>query len=306
MSKYLVTGGAGYIGSRMVAMLVAAGHDVYVVDDLSTGHRDTVHPDATFLRRDIRSALGLYEVFDALGGQFAGVFHFAGRSIVAESSQDPLSYYDNNVCGTLNLLACMRDSGVRNIVFSSSAAATVPHSPYGRSKSFVEDILRDCDTAYGIKSAALRYFNAAGAAPDGSSGERHDPETHLIPNAVRAALHGTPLTIYGNLSNVRDYVHVDDLCYAHLAAMHYLHTERTSLTLDLGRGEGASVEQVVDRVAALTGRDIILRFADARVGDPSSLVADNRLSRKLLGWEPRYSLDDIINHAIAWHSKETA
>jgi UDP-glucose-4-epimerase GalE len=320
MTRVAVTGGAGYIGSHMCKQLAERGHDVVVIDDLSGGHREAVRwgrllqcslLDPTALSRALRDA------------RCDSVIHFAGASAIGESVADPLKYHAINVGGSLNLLQAMRDAGVRRIVFSSSAAIfgepqqalideshpVDPISPYGRGKAMVERLLRDAAAAYGIDAAALRYFNAAGADPAATIGESHDPETHLVPRLLRhAAGEPGPIEIYGDDhatpdgTCIRDYVHVDDLCTAHLAALGYLDTHAGFHAFNLGNGTGCSVREVIAAVRAVTGRPVDVRVAARRAGDPARLVACSERARAVLGWRPATpTLEAIVETAWRWH-----
>lgn len=321
--KVMVTGGAGYIGSHMVRMLEALGHSAVIFDDLSAGFRDAVL-SGVFVRGSLHDQAALDAVFCT--NHFDAVMHFAGSIVVSESVKDPAKYYRNNIIGTLNLLDAMRDHGVMRLVFSSSAAIFgLPHyvpideghpqapvNPYGMTKWIAEQVLHDYEVAYGLRSVALRYFNAAGAVPDGALGERHEPETHLIPLALRAAKGDLPeLTVYGNDydtpdgSCIRDYVHILDLCDAHMLALLHLTGSGESRAYNLGNGRGYSVKEVIRAVERVTGRSIPVKYGQRRAGDPSRLVADASRIRKELGWTPQYAeLDTIIAHAWRWENSE--
>ena len=256
--------------------------------------------------------------------QVDAVMHFASFIQVGESVIKPAKYYENNVGKTLTLLGAMARHGVRNFIFSSTAAifgnpqcdlidethSQAPINPYGRTKWLVENLLPDYESAYGIRHVCLRYFNAAGAHPDGSLGERHDPETHLIPLAINAALgRGPLLKVFGDDyptpdgTCVRDYIHVCDLAEAHLLALQHLRSDGNSLKLNLGNGSGYSVKQVLDTVGRVAGRAVPHTIAERRAGDPPVLVADARQAREVLGWAPTFpQLDDIVAHAAVWHS----
>lgn len=318
--KVLVCGGAGYIGSHMVKWLAARGFDITVLDNLSTGHRAAVRW-GELVEADLRDAPALEQLFSTR--QFDAVMHFCARSLVGESMTTPYEYYANNVGGTLNLLQAMQRHGVDRLVFSSTAAVfgqplcerideghpTAPINPYGASKLMVERMLADAAHAYGLRSVALRYFNAAGASPDGDIGEAHTPETHLIPNALRAALGtGDLLRLFGNDyptadgSCVRDYVHVDDLAAAHLAALDYLERHPGAHRFNLGNGQGFSVLEVVQAVRDVSGLDLPCRWEARRPGDPPALVAASDKARRELGWTPQYTgLREIIATAWTWH-----
>ncbi|PIE70592.1 MAG: UDP-glucose 4-epimerase GalE [Deltaproteobacteria bacterium] len=315
----LICGGAGYIGSHMVKMAVEQGHTVTVFDNLSTGHRAAVQK-GKWAHGDLLRPGDLEAVFGE--NDFHAVIHFAARSLVGESMQDPGLYYVNNVKGTLNLLEAARRFSVSRIVFSSTAAVygmpvrvpmdeahpTQPINPYGRTKQMVEVMLADYAAAYGIRSAALRYFNAAGAAPDGQIGEAHTPETHLIPNILNAALYpGQPLSVFGDDYDtpdgtcVRDYIHVDDLCRAHLTAIDYINHHPGTHVFNLGNGNGFSIREVIRASETVTGCRIPFEIKGRRPGDPAVLVADSRRAQAELGWTPRYTnMEAIIRTAWQW------
>ena len=318
----LVCGGAGYIGSHMARWLALRDIRVTVLDDLSTGHRGFVQW-GELVEADIRDRAALDRVFAAQ--RFDAVMHFCARSLVGESVADPYAYYASNVGGTLTLLQAMRAHGVDRLVFSSTAAVfghpqadridedhpQKPINPYGASKLMVERILADAASAYGLRSVALRYFNAAGAAPDGTIGEAHDPETHLVPNAIRAALGtGPALTLFGDDyptpdgTCIRDYVHVDDLAQAHLLALDYLDANPGAHAFNLGNGRGFSVREVIAAVAQVSGRDVPHSIAARRPGDPAVLVASSERARAQLGWQPAYTtLAPILETALHWHQR---
>ena len=313
----LVVGGAGYIGSHMVKALLEAGYNTTVFDNLTSGHRDAVL-GGKFVQGDLADIEALDALFNA--GRFDAVMNFAGCIQVGESMQNPGLYYRNNVSNTINLLDAMVRHHVRHIVFSSTAAIfgepvripideehpKCPLNPYGRSKLMVEQILADFDSAHGIKNACLRYFNAAGADPAGRIGERHEPETHLIPIALEVALGKRPhLSVFGDDYEtpdgtcIRDYIHVNDLCHAHLHALTTLQRSQQSLSVNLGNGKGFSVSEVIDAVRAVTGHVLPVRKERRRPGDPARLIADSSRARLELDWEPRHTdLREII--ADAW------
>jgi UDP-glucose 4-epimerase len=319
-SRILVTGGAGYIGSVVAAQLLAAGHEVLVVDDLSTGHRDAVPADAEFLQRDIA------ELADVFGDwQVDAVIHFAAKSLVGESMRDPASYWRNNVGGTVALLDAMRASGVARIVFSSSAATygdadvspipeTAPARPvsaYGASKLAVDLALYNYAAAYGIGAVSLRYFNVAGAlhTDTASYGERHATETHLIPLALRAAAGQAPaLALYGtdyptpDGTCIRDYIHVVDLADAHLRALAAAEPGNHHI-VNLGSGTGYSVREVIDTVRTVTGRPVPVEEQPRRPGDPARLVAASDRATSLLGWRPELDLTRMVADAWDFHSR---
>lgn len=318
--RVLVCGGAGYIGSHMLPALDAAGHEAVVFDDLSTGHRDAVG-DAPLVEGDLLRPGDLDAAF--AGGRFDAVMHFAARSLVAESVREPLAYYEHNVAGTLRLLQAMRRAGVERLVFSSTAAVygeprsdrideahpVAPINPYGAGKAMVERMLADAAGAYGLRSVSLRYFNAAGAAPGGRIGESHDPETHLIPNVLRAMRgEGGALTVHGadyptrDGTCVRDYVHVDDLAAAHLAALDYMDSAPGAHAFNLGNGDGFSVLEVIEAARAVVGHEVPYTVGARRPGDPAVLVASSALARERLGWRPAHTdIGEIIATAWAWH-----
>lgn len=315
----LVTGGAGYVGSHACKRLAAAGYTPVTLDSLENGHRRLVRWGPLEVG-DLRDA----DRVNAVVGHYApvAVLHFAAYAYVGESMRDPGRYYRNNVGGTVNLLDAMVDHGVERLVFSSTCATfgtpdrvpitenhpQSPINPYGASKLMVERILRDYDQIHGLRSIALRYFNAAGADPDGETGERHLPETHLIPLAMDAALgEGPPLEVYGDDyptadgSCVRDYVHVSDLADAHVGALTHLEAGSHSTAFNLGTGTGSSVFEVLDQVRTTTGRDLEVHIRGRREGDPAELVADAGRASEGLGWRPRRSkLADIVGDAWQW------
>jgi len=316
----LVCGGAGYIGSHMARWLALRGKQVTVLDNLSTGHREAVQW-GDLLEADLLDPPSLERAF--AGRRFDAVMHFCARSLVGESMAEPNAYYANNVGGTLNLLDAMRRHDVQQLVFSSTAAVfgqpvsaridedhpRQPINPYGASKLMVERILADAASAYGLRSVALRYFNAAGASADGSIGESHQPETHLIPNVLRAALGtGPALKVFGDDyptpdgTCVRDYVHVDDLAQVHELALAYLDTHPGAHAFNLGNGRGFSVREVIAAAEAVSGQKIAHAIEPRRPGDPSVLVASSAKARGQLGWQPVHAtLEPIIESALRWH-----
>lgn len=320
--RVLVVGGAGYIGSHMVKMLGQQGCRVTTLDDLSSGHRDAV------LCGDfVQGNFGDRAVLDAVLSQgFDAVMHFASFIQVGESVQQPDKYYRNNVSYTLGLLDAMRAHGVNKFIFSSTAATfgepqytpiderhpQQPINPYGRTKLMVEQALADYDKAYGFKSVCLRYFNAAGADPEGQLGERHEPETHLIPLILQAASGRRPhISVFGQDYDtpdgtcIRDYIHINDLCSAHWLALQSLMSGQGSQAYNLGNGNGFSVQEVIDAAKQVTGRHIPVQHAPRRAGDPARLVADATQARQKLGWLPQYAdLGIIVQHAWAWEQKQ--
>ncbi|EEJ40904.1 UDP-glucose 4-epimerase GalE [Limosilactobacillus vaginalis] len=318
----LVAGGAGYIGSHMVKDLVEHGQEVVVADNLSTGHRDAINPKAKFYEGDIRDRKFLDKIFD--NEDIEAVVHFAAFSIVPESMSKPLKYFDNNTGGMITLLEAMRDHNIKYIVFSSTAATygvpehmpiketdpQNPINPYGLSKLMMEKMMHWADKAYGIKFVALRYFNVAGAAPDGTIGEDHGPETHLVPIILQVAQgKRKELSIFGDDyntpdgTNVRDYVHVMDLADAHILAIKYLEAGNESNAFNLGSSTGFSNKQILEAAREVTGEPIPAKIAPRRPGDPDSLVAASDKARNVLGWDPKYDdVHDIIATAWKWHS----
>ena len=318
----LVTGGAGYIGSHCVDVLIEKGYEVVVVDNLQTGHEESIPETATFYQGDIRDKRFLTQVFEF--ENIEGVIHFAANSLVGESVEEPLMYFDNNVYGTQVLADVMREQDVNAIVFSSSAATygepkevpiletaeTNPTSPYGETKLMMEKILKWCDKAYGTKFVALRYFNVAGAKLDGTIGEDHNPESHLIPIILQTALgQRDSLKIFGDDyptpdgTCIRDYVHVLDLAEAHVLAIDYLLKGSESNIFNLGSSVGFSVQEMLEEARKVTGKAIDAEVIPRRAGDPSTLVASSDKAKSVLGWSPRYTeVDTILSSAWKWHS----
>lgn len=319
----LVCGGAGYIGSHMAKMLAGQNHSVTVFDNLSTGHRQAVQW-GRFVQGDLLSVSDLNTLFE--GPQFDAVMHFSAKSLVGESMLNPALYYSNNVIGTLNLLEAMRQHEVRKIVFSSSAATfgnpvqelinenhpQAPINPYGQTKLMVEKILQDFAAAYGLRSVSLRYFNAAGADQEAAIGESHDPETHLIPNVLKSVLQGgSRLKVFGKDYDtkdgtcVRDYIHITDLCTAHLQALDFMEREEGAHGFNLGNGQGFSILEVIHAAEMAVGDRIPFEFEARRPGDPPRLVADAVLARNELGWQPSFTdLNDILGTAWNWHKQQ--
>lgn len=316
----LVCGGAGYIGSHLAALLRRRDIDILVFDDFSTGHRAAVRGLPQFEGR-LQSSADLDRALTS--APIAAVVHFAAKALVAESVADPELYYDNNVVGTLRLLQAMRRHGVRKLVFSSTCATygvpqqvpideshpQAPINPYGASKWMCERMIADAAAAHGLRAVSLRYFNAAGASPEAGIGESHEPETHLIPNALRAAAgRGPALKVHGkdyptpDGTCIRDYVHVLDLAEAHLLALEYLESHAGAHAFNLGSERGHSVLQVLEAVGRVVGFDVPFEFADRRPGDPPVLVADSGRARRELGWVPRYTgIEEIVETAWRWH-----
>jgi UDP-glucose 4-epimerase len=319
----LILGGAGYIGSHMVDAMLDAGRKVVVVDNLLTGHRESVPADVPFYEVDIRDKAALSEVFDR--EDIDQVVHFAASSIVPESMTDPLKYFDNNTGGMIALLEVMIEHDVKDIVFSSTAATygepedaliteTTPQkpiNPYGESKLQMEHMIQWAEKAYGMKWVALRYFNVAGAKADGSIGEDHPVETHLVPIILEAALgQREKIMMFGDDYktpdgfNVRDYVHVMDLADAHIKALDYLAEGKPSEAFNLGSASGYSVKEMVEAARVATGVEIPAEVGPRRAGDPDSLVASSEKARDLLHWQPQYeNVEDIIQTAWTWMQK---
>lgn len=325
--KVLVVGGAGYIGSHMVKMLGAkllgsTGSRVITLDDLSSGHRDAV-----LCGEFVQGNFADRRLLDGILGQGVdAVMHFASFIQVGESVREPAMYYRNNVAHTLALLDAMKDHGVKHFIFSSTAATfgepqytpidgahpQEPINPYGRSKLMVEQVLQDYAAAYGLNSVSLRYFNAAGADPEGELGERHDPETHLIPLVLQAASGRRPsISVFGRDYDtpdgtcIRDYIHIQDLCTAHwLALQMLLEGQGGCHAFNLGNGHGFSVQEVIDTARRVTGREIRVVDGPRREGDPARLVADATQAKRVLGWSPQYpELETIVGHAWGWEQR---
>ena len=319
--RVLVIGGAGYIGSVAVKKLIEQNNDVVVLDALYTGHRKAVNSKAKFYQGDIENKFLVSQILRQ--EKIEAVMHFAAYSLVPESVQNPLKYYDNNVSGMITLLEAMKDAGVNYLVFSSSAATygipkklpitedspLNPISPYGETKVMMEKIMHWADKADGIKSIALRYFNVAGAASDGSIGEDHSPETHLIPNILKSAVSGDgKFTIFGNDydtkdgTNVRDYVQIEDLIDAHVLALKYLVKTNKSDVFNLGTAHGYSNLEILQAARKVTNVEIPYTMGPRRAGDPDSLVADSAKARTILGWEPQHeNAEDMMTSAWKWH-----
>jgi len=315
----LVVGGAGYIGSHMVKKLALAGNDVITLDNLSYGYRDAVKY-GEFVEGDLGDRTTLDDLFSNRG--IDAVMHFAGFIQVGESVQKPSMYYHNNVTNTLTLLDAMLHHDVNNFIFSSTAAIfgepdytpideqhnRQPINPYGHSKLMIEQVLDDYDAAYGLRSTCLRYFNAAGADPDGELGERHVPETHLIPLILQAASgRREDIKVFGDDyptddgTCVRDYIHINDLCDAHSLALDDMIAKDQSARFNLGNGTGFSVKQVIDVAKQVSGTDFRVSIEPRRAGDPAVLVADSTLARQTLNWQPQHDdLRDIVSTAWNW------
>jgi UDP-glucose 4-epimerase len=324
MTTILVTGGAGYIGSHAVLALKNAGYEVIVLDNLSYGHRELIEPlQVKLIVGDISDSALLDEIFS--NHNIEAVMHFAAFIAVGESVSDPAKYYRNNVAGTLTFLEAMHKASINKFIFSSTCALygvpkftpltenhpQDPISPYATSKWMVERILSDFDTAYNIKSVRFRYFNAAGADPNGLLGEDHEPETHLIPLVLLAAMgKRESISIFGtdyptaDGTCIRDYIHVADLAQAHVLGLQYLLKGGESDVFNLGNGGGFSVREVIETAKQVTGKEIKIVECDKRPGDPPILVGSSDKARQALGWHPQYpNLKEIISHAWQWHQK---
>lgn len=317
----LVTGGAGYIGSHTVYALIEKGEDVIVIDNLQTGFKQAIHPKARFYQGDIRDEIFLNEVFSK--EKVEAVIHFAANSIVGESMQNPLKYYDNNVYGTKVLLQAMINNGIKNIVFSSTAATygepekipilesdkLEPTNVYGETKLAMEKMFKWTSQAHNLKYVSLRYFNACGAHESGKIGEAHNPETHLIPLILQVANNKIKhINIFGDDYNtkdgtcVRDYIHVVDLAEAHILAVKYLLEGNESDIFNLGNGIGFTVKEVIDVARKVTNHDIPSVISERRQGDPAKLIASSQKAKNVLGWNPTHnSLEEIISSAWNWH-----
>ena len=321
MKTILVAGGAGYIGSHMVALLVKRGYEVVVADNLRTGHWQAVKSARKMYVGDLRDGAFLHQIFTE--NKIDGVINFAAFSLVGESVTNPLKYYGNNVEGAVSLLSAMQAHGVDKIVFSSTAAAygepekqpieegdrTEPTNPYGATKLAIENMLKWCDCAYNIRYVALRYFNAAGSDTEAGIGEDHNPESHLIPLVMKTALgQRDHIGIFGedyptpDGTCVRDYIHVKDLAEAHLLALEYLDRGGKSDVFNLGSGNGYSVREIIDTARRVTGREIPAKVEPRRAGDPSVLIASHKKAVEVLGWQPVRGLEEIVSDAWAWHS----
>ncbi|BCX49205.1 UDP-glucose 4-epimerase GalE [Haloferula helveola] len=322
-ASILVTGGAGYIGSHTVRLLASQGFRIVVLDNLVFGHHDAIVDESVELVvGEIGDRALLERLFDEHG--FQAVVHFAAYAYVGESVTNPLKYYRNNTAEPLTLLEVMQDRGCKNFVFSSTCAtygvpAAIPITesnpqdpinPYGRSKLMLEWVLRDCEQAWGLKSACLRYFNASGAADDGSIGEDHDPETHLIPRVLMAVTGEiSHVDVFGtdyptpDGTCIRDYIHVADLADAHAKALSYLADGGDSVRCNLGTGVGVSVKEIIEAVEEVTGKEVPVKYGPRREGDPPQLLADPQLAKDVLGWEAAHKdVRDMVRSAWAWMS----
>jgi UDP-glucose-4-epimerase GalE len=321
LSKILVTGGAGYIGSHTVYFLRENGHEVAVVDNLSRGHKENV-PEGLLHQHDLRETEKLADLMAK--ERCEAVIHFAAYIAVGESTKAPELYFSNNVAGSASLLEAMQRAGVNKLVFSSTAAAygipkvapipetepSIPINPYGESKVMVERMIETLDRYRGFRSIRLRYFNACGSEPASGLGECHDPETHLIPLILRAVLTGNPVTVFGDDYEtpdgtcIRDYVHVSDLAQAHVLAVEHLLKGGDAGVFNVGTGAGHSVKEVLAAVEAVTGKKVPFQLGPRREGDPPQLVADSKKLRQTLGWKPvRADLQRIVSDAWQFAQK---
>lgn len=320
----LVLGGAGYIGSHTVYELIDKGHEVVIVDNLQTGFKKLIHPEAKFYQGDLRDQDFLNQVFE--NESIEGVIHFAANSLVGVSMKEPLDYYNNNVYGMMVLLEVMRKHNVKHIVFSSTAATygepkqipilesseTSPTNPYGETKLAMEKMMKWCEEAYGMTFVALRYFNACGAHPNGKIGELHNPETHLIPLVLQVPLKlRKSINVFGtdyptkDGTCIRDYIHVCDLADAHIKAIHYLMNGNPSQIINLGNGEGYSVLEIIKAAEEVTQQSIQTKLCERRAGDPAKLVACNTKAQEILGWKPKYTnIKEIINTAWIFYTNQ--
>jgi len=319
--KVLVTGGAGYIGSHFVKILINEGIDCIVVDNLSRGHKEAVSSN---VKLEIIDLLDIKEIENVIKRHNVdSVVHFAAFAYVGESVENPAMYYQNNVVGSFNLIKAVVESGIEKFVFSSTCSlygnpekvpisedqATNPINPYAQTKLTIENMLKDFEHAYSLKSVCLRYFNAAGADFSGEIGESHDPEPHLIPIVLNTALGiKEQVLVFGDDYEtkdgtcIRDYIHINDLGNAHLRALQYLNNGGESSIINLGTGEGNSVKEIIDTAEKITKKTIKKKIVGRRPGDPAVLIADNTKAKRILGWEPKYNLEQTISSAYKWHS----
>lgn len=317
----LIVGGAGYIGSHMNKLLAQQGKETLVLDNLVYGHREAVKW-GTFVKGDLADESLLEEVFSKYS--IEAVMHFSAFTYVGESVENPAKYYRNNVANTIHLLDAMVKHGVKYFIFSSTCATygepqqipivedmpQAPINPYGRTKWMVEKILEDYHRAYGLNYCVLRYFNAAGADPDSEIGELHQPETHLIPLVLDAAIGARDsISVFGtdypteDGTCVRDYIHILDLADAHIRALQYIKEHQCSEDFNLGNGVGYSVKEIIDIARKITGKEIAVKYVERRPGDPPRLIGSAEKARKLLGWQPKYDLQAIMETAWKWHQK---
>jgi len=316
----LVTGGAGYIGSHFVKLLLESGHTPIVLDNLSRGHKEAVPSNVALEVVDLLDHSAVSNVIKKHAPE--AIVHFAAFAYVGESVEHPEMYYQNNVIGSFNLIRAASEHGVKKFVFSSTCSIygnpvkvpiseeqpSNPINPYANTKLIIEMLLKDFENAYGLKYVALRYFNAAGADPSGMIGESHSPEPHIIPIVFEAALgKRKKVFVYGNdydtpdRTCVRDYIHIVDLADAHLKALNYLDDGKESAIINLGTGSGNSVLEIIEKAKLVSGRNIPFEVTGRRAGDPAVLVADNKKANTILGWSPKYSIEEILETAWRWH-----
>jgi UDP-glucose 4-epimerase len=321
--KILVTGGAGYIGSHVVKMLVEKNHEVVIIDNLSRGHIESIPKNVQCEKVDLLD----YETLNVVikRNNIDAAIHFAAFAYVGESVENPGLYYTNNVVGSINLINSLHKYGVNNIVFSSTCSlygnpeqipiseeeSIKPINPYAKTKFIIENVLSDFAASFGLRYAALRYFNAAGADVNAEIGESHLPETHLIPLVLYTALGKIEkISVFGDDyptkdgTCIRDYIHVTDLADAHLKALDYIINKNKSIVVNLGTGNGYSVKEIVEKVKEITGKEIKICISPRRPGDPAILVADNKKARMELKWDPKFGLNEIISTAWEWHKKQ--
>ncbi len=321
--KILVTGGAGYIGSHFVHYLVGNKHQVCVIDNLSRGHIESIPSNVVFKKIDLLEFQNLKSAIADFSPQ--AVVHFAAFAYVGESVEKPELYYQNNVVGSYNLIRAVAELGIKNFVFSSTCSIygnpnnipisedelSNPINPYANTKLIIEILLRDFEKAFGLKNICLRYFNAAGANPNGLIGESHFPEPHLIPLVLfTAQKKREKILVFGNDYEtqdgtcIRDYIHVNDLADAHLKALQYLIDGGSSTIINLGTGFGNSVLEIIEKAKKITGKEIPFEIVGRREGDPAILVADNKKAKEILNWNPKFGIDEIIKTAWNWHQNQ--
>lgn len=321
--RILVTGGAGYIGSHFVNYLNNEKNEICVVDNLSRGHKESLPKNVQFKNVDLLDAPNLFSIIDEFSPE--AVVHFAAFAYVGESVEKPEMYYKNNVVGSYNLIDACVKNGVKNFVFSSTCSiygnpvkvpiseeqVANPINPYANTKLIIEMLLRDFEKAYGMKNVCLRYFNAAGAHHQGIIGESHNPEPHLIPLVIYTAQKKREkILVFGNDYNtpdgtcIRDYIHITDLADAHLKAINYLSGGGKSEIINLGTGSGNSVMEIIEKAESITNLKIPYEIVERRLGDPDVLVADNKKANEVLGWKPKYNIDEIIHTAWNWHQNQ--
>jgi UDP-glucose 4-epimerase len=319
--KILITGGAGYIGSHFVKLLIEKKFEPIIIDNLSRGHKESIPSYIQFEEVDLTDKPGINSIIKKHKPD--SIVHFASFAYVGESVENPALYYQNNVIGSYNLIKACSENNVERFIFSSTCSIygepkvipiteeqqQNPINPYANTKYIIEKILKDFEIQFGMKSVSLRYFNAAGASFDSSIGESHNPETHLIPLVIETALgKRKSISVFGNDYDtndgtcIRDYIHVEDLADAHLKALEYLEEDNDSTIINLGTGAGNSVLEIINRAKVILKKEINFNITKRRIGDPAVLVASNEKAKKLLSWGPKYSIDDILLSAWKWHS----